>query len=86
VLGRWWSEGTGFVFRLVGERLEAVVDGAARISEPSVFESDGPDRYRTVSGRERGELLVVLRDDSGAVSELRWATYAFTRQPQAFGD
>ena len=85
VLGRWWSEGTEFVFRFVRGRLEAVAEGPARIAEPAVFAADGPDRYRTVSGRERGEFLLVLRDDAGGVSELRWATYALTRQPQVFG-
>lgn len=85
VLGRWWSEGSEFVFRFKGGRLEAVPDGPARITEPAGFEAEAPDRYRTVSGRERGEPLLVLRDDAGAVSELRWATYAFTRQPEVFG-
>ena len=84
VPGRWWSEGTEFTFRWRG-RLEAVVEGIARPSDPAVFEPEGTDRYRTVGGRERGELLLVLRDDAGAVSELRWATYRFTRTPAPFG-
>jgi hypothetical protein len=50
-----------------------------------VFEPDGPDRYRGVSGRERGELLAVLRDGEGRVRELRWAGYPFTREPDVFG-
>jgi hypothetical protein len=53
---------------------------------PSVFAEIGPDRYRTVSGRERGEELVVRRDASGAVVALSWATYLFTREPMAFGE
>jgi CubicO group peptidase (beta-lactamase class C family) len=84
VPGRWWSEGTEFTFHFRSGHLEAEVEGPARIAEPAVFESEGPDRYRTVSGRERGELLVLLRDESGAVSELRWATYRFTRAPETF--
>jgi len=84
VLGRWWSEGIEFVFRFRAGQLEAEVDGPARIAEPAVFELEGSDRYRTVSGRERGELLQLLRDEAGAVSELRWATYRFTRTPEAF--
>lgn len=84
VLGRWWSEGTGFVFRFRAGHLESEVDSPARIAEPAVFEPEGPDRYRTVSGRERGELLLLLRDEAGAVSELRWATYRFTRAPETF--
>ena len=52
---------------------------------PGVFERVGADLYRTVSGRERGELLRLVRDESGAVVKLYWATYPFTRQPQTFG-
>ena len=85
VPGRWWSEGTEFLFRFREGRLEAKVDGPARITEPAVFDREGPDRYRTVSGRERGERLLLLRDESGRVSELRWATYRFTRTPETFG-
>ncbi len=83
VLGRWWSEGTEFTFRWRG-RLEAVPEGPARITEPAVFEQEAPDRYRTVAGRERGELLFVHRDEAWAVTELRWATYRFTREPEVF--
>jgi len=81
VLGRWWSEGMEFTFRWRG-RLEAVPEGPARITEPAVFEQEAPDRYRTVAGRERGELLFLHRDNAGAVAELRWATYRFTRKPE----
>jgi hypothetical protein len=44
-----------------------------------VFEPDGPDRYRTVSGRERGELLEIIRDDEGRAVKMTWATYPLTR-------
>jgi len=84
VLGHWWSEGTEYVFRYAQGRLEAVAAGLARIKEPAHFEAEAPDRYRTTAGRERGELLLVLRDDGGSVSELRWATYALTREPRTF--
>jgi hypothetical protein len=50
-----------------------------------VFEELEPDRWRTASGRERGELLRVVRDGSGAVERLNWAGYPFTRTPEAFG-
>jgi hypothetical protein len=49
-----------------------------------VFEPEGEDRYRTVSGRERGEVLRVVRDEAGAVVKLYWATYPFTREPEIF--
>jgi hypothetical protein len=50
-----------------------------------VFERLDRDLYRTVEGRERGELLKLLRDESGAVVKLYWATYPFTRAPETFG-
>jgi CubicO group peptidase (beta-lactamase class C family) len=86
VLGRWWSEGEEFVFSHRDGALQARAAGAADEKPPAVFRPDGPDRYRGVSGRERGELLRVLRDASGAVSELRWAGYPFTREPEVFGE
>ena len=65
----------------------------ARIDEPA---ADGPAAVAssrrsattstaTVSGRERGELLRVTRAADGTVTKLNWATYLFTREPQAFG-
>jgi CubicO group peptidase (beta-lactamase class C family) len=86
VLGRWWSEGEEYVFSWRGGRLEAVVASAPPEREPSVFEPEGEDRFRTVSGRERGERLRVVRDGDGAVAKLYWATYPFTRTPTVFGD
>ena len=50
-----------------------------------MFEPEGEDRFRTVSGRERGEVLRVVRDDAGEVVRLYWATYPFTRAPEIFG-
>jgi hypothetical protein len=49
-----------------------------------MFERIGDDRYRTVSGRERGELLELVRDNGGRVVKLYWASYPFTREPNAF--
>ena len=49
-----------------------------------MFEQDGVDRYRTVSGSERGELLSIVRDEDGGVTKLYWATYPFTRTPETF--
>ncbi|MGH3455283.1 MAG: DUF7586 domain-containing protein [Nocardioidaceae bacterium] len=40
--------------------------------------------FRTVSGREQGELLRLTRDDDGAVSVLHWATYRVAREPESF--
>ena len=85
LLGVWWSEGDQAVFSWRDRHLEAQVVGAPERVKPSVFEQEGPDRYRVAAGRERGELLEVVRDDSGAVVKLYWATYPFTRRPQLFG-
>ena len=85
VLGRWWSEGEEFVFSHRDGSLQARAAGASEDRPPAVFRPDGADRYRGISGRERGELLRVLRDSAGRVTELRWAGYPFTREPEVFG-
>jgi CubicO group peptidase (beta-lactamase class C family) len=85
LLGVWWSEGDQAVFGWRDGHLEAQFVGASARVKPSVFEQEGPGRYRVASGRERGERLEVVRDDSGAVVKLYWATYPFTRSPQLFG-
>jgi CubicO group peptidase (beta-lactamase class C family) len=86
VIGRWYSEGRGFVFSVREGRLEARQDSAPASRPPSVFVAEGADRYRTESGRERGELLRVTRDADGGVDRLHWATYLFTRAPLGFGE
>jgi CubicO group peptidase (beta-lactamase class C family) len=85
LLGVWWSEGDQAVFSWREGHLEAQLVGASARVKPSVFEQEGPGRYRVASGRERGERLEVVRDESGAVVKLYWATYPFTRSPQLFG-
>jgi CubicO group peptidase (beta-lactamase class C family) len=84
LLGRWWSEGTEYVFRWSSGRLEANLAEGQLAYEPTVFEQEAPDRFRPVSGLERGELLRVVRDGSGEPVKLYWATYPFTRAPQIF--
>lgn len=87
LLGRWFSEGHPFAFTVAGGRLEARIDlPAAAGMPPSVFERASEDLYRTVSGRERGEMLRVTRRADGSVAKLNWATYLFTREPIAFGE
>ena len=86
VIGRWYSEGRGYVFSVREGRLEARQDGAPASRPPSVFVAEGADRYRTESGRERGELLRITRDAAGTVERLHWATYVFTRAPLGFGE
>jgi CubicO group peptidase (beta-lactamase class C family) len=85
VLGRWWSEGYEFVFSWRDGRLEARSASAPGWRAPAVFEPTGADRFRTVSGRERGEPLEIVRDEGGRPVKLYWATYPFTREPRVFG-
>jgi CubicO group peptidase (beta-lactamase class C family) len=85
LLGRWWSEGDETIFSWRAGKLEARLATAPAEREPSVFEPEGEDRFRTVSGRERGEVLRMVRDDHGEVVRLYWATYPFTRTPEIFG-
>jgi CubicO group peptidase (beta-lactamase class C family) len=85
LLGRWWSEGDETIFSWRSGKLEARLADSPPGREPSVFEQEGKDRFRVVSGRERGEVLRVVRDDQGDVVRLYWATYPFTRAPEIFG-
>jgi CubicO group peptidase (beta-lactamase class C family) len=84
LLGRWWSEGTEFVIRYRSGKLEARAAEAPATAPPAVFEPEGADRFRGVSGPEQGEPLEVVRGSDGAVEKLYWATYPMTRTPQSF--
>ncbi|HET7531203.1 MAG TPA: serine hydrolase domain-containing protein, partial [Mycobacteriales bacterium] len=82
LVGTWWLEGQEFTFRWRDGRLEARRRGAPDWAEPSTFERLDHDRWRTLGAGEVGEVLRVVRDGSGAVAELRWASYKVTRDPQ----
>jgi CubicO group peptidase (beta-lactamase class C family) len=82
VLGTWWGEGVDWTFEWRGEKLEARRPGRP---VKATFEPEGRDRYRVVSGRERGEPLRIVRDGDGRPVKLYWATYPFTREPRPFG-
>jgi hypothetical protein len=84
LLGRWWSEGREFVFSWRRGKLEARIAAAPPERRPTVFEPAGEDRFRAVSGDERGELLRLVRGDDGTVTRLYWATYPFSRAPEGF--
>lgn len=84
ILGKWWTESSEFVFAWRNDRLEALPVGAPPTLAPAVFAPEGED-FRTVSGREAGERLRVVRDGSGRVTKLYWATYPLTRDPLPFG-
>lgn len=85
VLGTWWTEGTEFVFSWREGRLHAQPAGAPAAMPPAVFEPAGDDAFKTVSGREQGEWLRVVRDAEGNVRKMYWATYPLTRNPLIFG-
>jgi len=84
VLGRWWAEGSEWVFSWRAGRLQAVPAGAPKEYPPDLFEPDG-DGFRTVTGREAGERLRVVRSAEGEVVKMYWATYPLTRRPLTFG-
>jgi CubicO group peptidase (beta-lactamase class C family) len=86
LLGRWWSEGSEYVFSWSRGRLEArpAFERELRPQPPAVFEPTGPDRWRTASGREEGEELRAVRDGNGKVERMYWATYPLTRNPEGF--
>jgi CubicO group peptidase (beta-lactamase class C family) len=85
LLGAWWTEGTPFVFWWEDEKLRARPAESEKPAAMSVFEPAGDDAFRVAEGRERGELLRVVRDGDGAVARLYWATYPVTREPTTFG-
>jgi CubicO group peptidase (beta-lactamase class C family) len=86
LLGVWWSEGSPLTFSVREGRLEARSPSLPEHKPSSRFERVAADVYRTVSGREEGELLRVTRDAGGRVTKMNWATYLVTHEPQAFGE
>jgi CubicO group peptidase (beta-lactamase class C family) len=86
VLGRWWGEGFEYVFSWRDGTLQARGAEHPAGRPPAVFAPvDGdPDSFRTVSGREAGELLRLTRAADGTVTTLHWATYRFTRSVETF--
>lgn len=86
LVGQWFSEGMQFLFAIEEGKLVARVAGAPADQPPSIFEAEGEDAFRTASGRERGERLLVRRREDGSIRQLSWATYRFTREPVGFAD
>jgi len=84
LVGRWWSEGSPFEFFVRDGTLHARAESAPRTQPPAVFERIDATTFRTVRGREQGELL-RLTYDGDSVSAMHWATYRVTREPEAFG-
>src|SRR5919112_4500385 len=84
LVGRWYSEGMAFDFSVREGRLEAREPDLPEHKPSSVFEQVEPDLFRTVQGREAGELLRVSRGPDGRPRKMNWATYLVTREPYAF--
>jgi len=85
-LGRWWSEGSEYVFRWHDGALEARRSEAADWAPWSRFEAAGAeDAFKTVAGRERGESLRLVRGADRRVVRMYWATYPFSREHEVTG-
>ena len=84
LLGPWWTEGHQIVLSWRKGRLEARLLGGVPGRDTSYFEAEGDDRFRSVEGRERGEVLRVVRDADGEVEKLYFATYPLRREPSTF--
>ena len=80
ILGPWWMEGHQIVFSFRGGKLESVLPDARLDLGRSQYEREGNDLYRIVRGYERGELLRIVRDGSGAPVKLYLATYPLSRE------
>jgi CubicO group peptidase (beta-lactamase class C family) len=86
LLGSWWSEGAELVLEVRGDELWSRLPGVSERSAETRFAQEAPDRFRAVEGRERGELLEVVRDEEGVVRQMYFATYAVTRDPRSFAE
>ena len=86
MLGRWWSEGAELLLTWDRGRLRLEALDGVPGRNVSWLTPEADDRWRIVEGRERGELVRVVRDDGGAPVKLYVATYPLTRLPAAFAD
>lgn len=85
VLGSWWTEGEEIVFEVRGDQLWSRLPGEPGALGDTRFEKEGVSLWRAVEGRERGELLELVRDGAGAVVSMYFVTYPVTRAPLVFG-
>lgn len=85
VVGQWWSEGSPIVFFVRDGELWSRLSDGDPLSETR-YAAEGTDRFRAVQGRERGEVLELVRGAGGEVDRMYFATYAVTRRPLAFAD
>ena len=85
LLGTWWAEGNELTVRYRGNRIEVELVGGPAGRSVSILAQEAPDRFRVVEGRERGEVVRILRDETDSIVKLYFATYPVTREPSAFG-
>jgi CubicO group peptidase (beta-lactamase class C family) len=81
LLGTWFIEATQVDLRWRDGKLEARSPSDAAWEPPAIFERESDDRWRTVSGPERGEALRIERGPDGSVTRMIWAGYPVTREP-----
>jgi CubicO group peptidase (beta-lactamase class C family) len=81
LLGTWFIEATQVDLRWRDGKLEARSPSDAAWEPPAIFERESDDRWRTVSGPERGEALRIERAPDGSVTRMIWAGYPVTREP-----
>ena len=85
LLGAWWTEANELRVTWRDGRLRAELLSGSPWNRRCAFAREGDDRWRCIEGRERGELLRVVRDEAGTPVKLYFATYPCTRQPATFG-
>lgn len=81
LLGTWFIEATQVDLRWRDGKLEARSPSDAAWEPPAIFERESDDRWRTVSGPERGEALRIERGPDDSVTRMIWAGYPVTREP-----
>ncbi|WBB67485.1 serine hydrolase domain-containing protein [Micromonospora sp. WMMD812] len=79
VSGRWWW--MGVPLDVTWDAATGELIALLRGERESRFTPEGPDRWRGRSGPENGEILSVLRDETGQAVTLDIATFVFTRSP-----
>jgi CubicO group peptidase (beta-lactamase class C family) len=79
--GRWWWMGKEFEASWDAGTGELRICPVADRNAVWRFTPESTDRWRCHSGMNDGEVLVVRRDETGAVAALDIATFIFSRDP-----
>jgi CubicO group peptidase (beta-lactamase class C family) len=83
LLGSWWSEGEELVLEVRGGELWMRVPSGT-VTDETRLRRESQTTFRAVEGRERGEVLELVRAEDGSLEKLYFATYAVTRRPMPF--